>query len=69
MRTSDLSRLSVPYSEVDGSHNPDPMSALGVDIPSWKQLESTILDDLTEKVPYGIHHGAADSIRRGVVKL
>jgi hypothetical protein len=54
MRASDLARLSEPYPDRDGPRNPGPMSTLGVDIPSWTALASTILGDLTEQFPYGI---------------
>lgn len=54
MRTSDLARLDAPYTGNDDSRRPEPTAALGVEIPSWRDLESIILGDLTPHAPYGV---------------
>jgi hypothetical protein len=54
MRTSDLARLSEPYSEDDNSTRRGPQSALGLDLLGWSDLEATILDDFVDEPPYGV---------------
>jgi hypothetical protein len=54
MRACDLARLSQPYPE--GAEQADglAMSALGLPLRRWKDLEALILDDFVEHSPYGI---------------
>jgi hypothetical protein len=54
MRASDVARLSQPYDGDPNQPGPGPAAALGVDTPTWLQLETTILDDLRTEPPYGI---------------
>jgi hypothetical protein len=54
MKPSDLARLSEPYREGECSTNGRAVSALGVPMWRWKELEALILDDFTEHSPYGI---------------
>ena len=54
MRALDLSRLSEPYPEDHDSTADLAMSALGLPLRRWKELEAVILDDLVEQPPYGI---------------
>jgi len=54
MRASDIARLSQPYAGDPNLPGPGPAAALGVDTPSWSQLENAILNDLSVKPPYGI---------------
>ena len=53
MRSADVARLSMPFAE-----GVDPRlgaaSALGVSVPRWENLESTILADLKACAPYGV---------------
>jgi hypothetical protein len=68
MRGSDAARLSQPYEGDPNSPGPGPAKALGVDTPTWSQLETSILDDtaLTMNVAshltdegYTLRYGAA----------
>lgn len=54
MRTSDKNRLAIPYDGVPDAPTPGPASALGADLPSWRQLGEMILRDLSTEPPYGI---------------
>jgi len=54
MRASDVARLSEPYPDCDRMRNAGPMVILGIDIQTWRRLESTILGDLNEQFPYGV---------------
>jgi hypothetical protein len=54
MRSSDLTRLNQPYP--DGAEPGDglALSALGLPLRRWKELETLILNDFVEQSPYGI---------------
>jgi hypothetical protein len=54
MKASDFARLSEPYREGECSTNDRALSALGIPMRRWKELEALILDDLAEHHPYGI---------------
>ncbi len=54
MRTSDKNRLAIPYDGVPDAPPPGPASALGADLPSWRQLAEMILQDLSTEPPYGV---------------
>jgi hypothetical protein len=54
MRALDLSRLSKPYPDDHDSTADPAMSALGIPLRRWKELEAVILDDFVEHPPYGI---------------
>ena len=54
MKASDLARLSEPYPEGECSTNDRALSALGIPMRRWKELEALILDDLAEDHAYGI---------------
>lgn len=54
MKASDLARLSEPYRESDCATNDRALSALGLPMRRWKELEALILDDFIEHYPYGI---------------
>jgi hypothetical protein len=54
MKASDFARLSEPYPEGECSTNDRAMSALGLPMRRWKELEALILDDFAEHSPYGI---------------
>jgi hypothetical protein len=54
MKASDLARLSEPYPEGEYSTNERAMSALGLPLRQWQELEALILDDFIEHSPYGI---------------
>jgi hypothetical protein len=54
MKASDLARLSEPYPEGECSTNDRAVSALGLPMRRWKELEALILDDFVEHSPYGI---------------
>lgn len=54
MRTPDVNRLATPYGGDPDSPTPGPASALGVDMPTWRQLGEDILRDLSTQPPYGI---------------
>jgi hypothetical protein len=45
--------LKTPYSEIPSSL-PDSAKALGLELPALAQLEAQILDDPTDRAPYGI---------------
>ena len=54
MRASDLVRLSEPYSEGECSTDDRALSALGIPMRQWRELEALILHDFAEHSPYGI---------------
>jgi hypothetical protein len=54
MRSSDVTRLSQPYGGDPNLPTPGPAAALGVATPTWSQLETTLLGDLSTELPYGI---------------
>jgi hypothetical protein len=54
MRACDLARLNQPYPEDEGATDGMAMSALGLPLRRWKELEALILDHFVEQPPYGI---------------
>jgi hypothetical protein len=54
MKVSDLVRLSEPYPEGECSTNDRAVTALGLPMRRWKELEALILNDFAEHCPYGI---------------
>ena len=54
MRACDLARLSAPYPEDEDSTDGTAMSALGLPLRRWNELEALILDDFVDQPPYGI---------------
>jgi len=54
MRACDLARLNQPYPEDEDAPDGLAMSALGLPLRRWKELEALIVDDFVEQAPYGI---------------
>ena len=54
MRASELARLNQPYPENAEPGDGLALSALGMPLRRWKELEALILDDFVEQSPYGI---------------
>ena len=56
MRSTDIARLCVPYSEDCSSNDPDAnaMAAMEMDLRECRRLECSILADFAEEPPFGI---------------
>ena len=54
MRACDLALLNQPYPEDEDTPEGLALSALGLPLRQWKELEALILDDFVEQPPYGI---------------
>lgn len=54
MKASDFARLSEPYGKGECSTNDRAVSALGLPMRRWRELDALILDDFAEHSPYGI---------------
>ena len=54
MIVCDLARLHQPYPEHEDSADGLAVSALGLPLRRWRELEASVVDDFVEQTPYGI---------------